>query len=123
MGEDAEHVENNELLDYNTVCVYANSPAVCEFTDSGLVYLLSARQFLDYVVLFLKLASSEKFNAVTDFTVIDHIQNKMRFTLMYNFVNQKKNSSLRVISKVNETNLAISLEKIYPLLTWPEREV
>ena len=110
----------DELGD-STFCVYANSPAVCKLVNSNAFYLLSARQFLDHIVLFLKLASGEKFSAVTDFTVIDQIQNKMRFTLVYNFINQKKNSNLRVISKVNETNLAVSLEKIYPLLTWSER--
>ena len=63
---------------------------------------------------YLKLSSIFKANSPVDCHVIDRIEDKFRFTVVYNIQSFNANTRMQIVTKTNDVLPLVSLQGIYP---------
>jgi len=75
------------------------------------------------VIFFLCHNVSSQFKILSDLTVVDYIENKKRFEVVYMLLSLKYNIRVRIKTYVDETVKLQSISSIYSCSNWLEREV
>jgi NADH:ubiquinone oxidoreductase subunit C len=83
-------------------------------TEDGTLVFIVYRQSTIELATYLKLSSLFKFNNPIDCHVTDKIDDKFRFTVVYNIQSFNGNSRAQVVTKTNDLLPLISLQGIYP---------
>lgn len=78
------------------------------------ITFLTYRQTASELAMYLKLSSLFRANSPIDCHVIDKIEDKFRFTIIYNIQSLNNNTRMQVITKTNDILPIISLQEIYP---------
>ncbi len=87
------------------------------------ITLAAYRQATLELATYLKLSSIFKANSPIDCHVVDRIEDKFRFTVIYNIQSFNSNTRMQLITKTNDVLPLISLQSVYPAFNWAEREV
>ena len=94
-----------------------------KFVGSSSYKVLVLRQEIRQVASFLKLHSLTRVLSAIDISVVDRINNKLRFNITYHLQSITTNSRYSLITWVSESDALLSLQVIYPAFNWTEREV
>lgn len=89
----------------------------------NIMYFINYRQSMQSLVLFIKLHSLTRGTNPIESTVIDHINFRLRFNLVY-FI-QSITTNVRYVLSTWSTEILpiMSLQNIYPAFNWSEREI
>lgn len=74
------------------------------------------------VFFFLKNHTNSQFKILSDICVVDYINKKERFEVIYNLLSIRFNNRLKVKININELEPIDSLTSIYKTAGWSERE-
>lgn len=85
--------------------------------------IITHRQTTLEIATYLKLSSIFKMNSPIDCHVVDRIEDKFRFTVIYNMQSFNSNTRLQIVTKTNDLLPLVSLQSIFPAYNWAEREV
>ena len=116
---------NIELKSLNTLVTSAvsglvlSSYVLCDYSISFVTY----RQTMLELGTYLKLSSVFKANSPIDCHVVDSIEDRFRFTIIYNIQSFSNNSRLQLVSTTDTVLPLVSLQSLYPAFNWAEREV
>jgi NADH:ubiquinone oxidoreductase subunit C len=107
---------NTEVTLLNTILFPAlNGLVVSSHISSDHVLSFAAyRQTTLELATYLKLSSIFKANSPVDCHVVDTIEDKFRFTIIYNVQSFNCNTRMQVITKTNDVLPLISLQGVYP---------
>nr|AVN67128.1 NADH dehydrogenase subunit 9 [Phytophthora sp. 'mugwort'] len=75
------------------------------------------------ILFFLKNHTNTQFKVLSEICVIDYINKKKRFEIIYNLLSIRFNSRLKIKIIINELQPVDSIIKIYQSANWCEREV
>lgn len=78
------------------------------------ITLTSYRQTTLELATYLKLSSIFKVNSPIDCHVVDRIEDKFRFTIIYNMQSFNSNTQVQLITKTNDILPLVSLQGVYP---------
>ena len=78
------------------------------------INIITYRQTTLEVATYLKLSSLFKMNSPIDCHVVDRIDDKFRFNVIYNLQSFNNNARVQLITKTNDLLPLISLQSIYP---------
>lgn len=92
-------------------------------TQDTTLSLISYRETTLETATYLKLSSIFKIHSPIDCHVVDRVEDKFRFTLIYNLQSFNNNSRIQLITKTNDLLPLVSLQGIFPAFNWAEREV
>jgi NADH:ubiquinone oxidoreductase subunit C len=81
--------------------------------EDGTLVFVTPRQSTIELATYLKLSSLFKFNNPIDCHAIDKIDDKFRFTIIYNIQSFNSNSRAQIVTKTNDLLPLISLQGIY----------
>jgi len=76
--------------------------------------VISYRQTTLELGTYLKLSSVFKINSPIDCHVIDRVEDKFRFTVVYNLQSFNNNTRLQIVTKTNDLLPLVSLQSIFP---------
>jgi NADH-quinone oxidoreductase subunit C len=111
----------------SNLTVYSNSKNNNEVFNTNPfsvnVYIIAPRQELRALAAFLKLNSLTRVTNAIDITVVDSINNELRFNINYQLQSSTTNMRWVLSTWVSETKPLLSLQAIYPAFNWTEREV
>ena len=74
------------------------------------------------ILFFLKNHTNSQFKILSDICVIDYINKKKRFEIIYNLLSLKYNNRLKIKININELESIESIINIYKSANWLERE-
>jgi len=86
------------------------------------VTLATHRRATIELATYIKLSSIFKATNPLDCYVVDVVESKYRFTVVYTIQSVSQNTLLRIVTKTNDTQPLISLQSIYPSFNLAERE-
>lgn len=92
-------------------------------SNDHVITFVSYRQTALELATYLKLSSLFKANSPIDSHVVDRIEDKFRFTVIYNLQSFQGNTRMQIVTKTNDLLPLISLQGVYPAFNWAEREV
>lgn len=92
-------------------------------TNDTTLNIVSHRQTTLELATYLKLSSIFKMNSPIDCHVVDRIEDKFRFTVIYNMQSFNGNTRSILVTKTNDLLPLVSLQSIFPAYNWAEREV
>lgn len=107
---------NNEIKSLATVVSPALTGLVVSshISDDFSITFLSYRQATLELATYLKLSSVFKANSPIDCHVVDRIEDKYRFTVIYNVQSFNNNARVQIVTKTNDILPLISLQGVYP---------
>lgn len=116
---------NTEIKSLNNVVSPALNGLVISshMSNEHVITFSSYRQATLELATYLKLSSVFKANSPIDCHVVDRIEDKFRFTVIYNVQSFNSNTRMQIITKTNDVLPLISLQSVYPAFNWAEREV
>jgi NADH:ubiquinone oxidoreductase subunit C len=82
--------------------------------NNSLAILSVYRQTTIEVATYFKLSSIFNMDSAVDAFVIDDIQNKFRFTLIYIIQSSTANTVLQIVTKLTDSSLACSVQSVFP---------
>lgn len=94
----------------------------CRNSDNS-VHLTSYRQTTLALATYFKLSGLFKANSPIDCHVVDRIDDKFRFTIIYNVQSSCGNTRLQLVTKTDDLLPLVSLQGVYPAFNWAEREM
>ena len=74
------------------------------------------------ILFFFKNHTNCQYKLLSDICVVDYIQKKKRFNIVYNLLSIKFNSRIRIKVLINELQSIESISKIFSAASWWERE-
>lgn len=74
------------------------------------------------ILFFLKNHTNAQFKILSDIVVVDYINKKKRFEIIYNLLSIRFNNRLKVKININEIQSIDSIINIYKTAGWSERE-
>ena len=113
------NIFNNAFNKNDGIIVYSNDKEV-RFSSYKVIVL---RQEVRQIASFLKLHSLTRVLSAVDISVVDRINNKLRFNITYHLQSISTNVRYSLITWVSESDALLSLQVIYPAFNWTEREV
>jgi len=109
------NTQNSEIiLDETEDTIYNQNQTYCIIINSEDIKILSA---------FLKLHSITRVSGAIDITVVDKINNKLRFNVNYQLLSITTNTRYIISTFISENTSLLSLQTLYPAFNWAEREV
>ncbi len=87
------------------------------------IYIITDKEDIIDVALFLKTNPDTKFRQLIDITVVDYPEINQRFEVVYLFLSHEFNQRLIVKYSIAEHEVIPSLTSIFPSANWMEREV
>lgn len=82
------------------------------------VTFIAYRQRTLELATFLKLSSIFRVNNPLDCCVVDHIEDKYRFTITYTLQSFGQNNLICISTKTNDLLPLVSLQSLYPSFNW-----
>lgn len=101
----------NKILAYNT-----------GETSVNVNNVVLLRQELRITAVFFKLNSLLRLSNAIDLTVVDNVNNKLRFNINYQLQSVTSNTRWILTTIASETKPILSLQVLYPAFNWAERE-
>ena len=83
-------------------------------SNDHVITFVSYRQTTLELATYLKLSSLFKANSPIDSHVVDRIEDKFRFTVIYNLQSFQGNTRMQIVTKTNDLLPLISLQGVYP---------
>lgn len=107
---------NTEIKSLNNVVSPALNGLVISsyISNEHVITFSSYRQATLELATYLKLSSIFKANSPIDCHVVDRIEDKFRFTVIYNVQSFNSNTRMQIITKTNDILPLISLQSVYP---------
>jgi len=91
---------------------------------SGLeIEIYISNRYIYPLIFFLNKHSLCRFKCVMDIICYDTIGKLFRFGMVYNLLSLQNNMRIRIITKLNEKNILLSLISLYRSVAWSEREI
>ena len=87
------------------------------------IYVVTDKEHLIDISLFLKTNNETKFRQLIDITVVDYPEKNQRFDVVYLFLSHEFNQRLILRYSISENEVIPSLTGIFPSSNWMEREV
>ena len=87
------------------------------------IYLVTDKDDLIEICLFLKNNNDTKFRQLIDITVVDYPERSKRFKIVYLFLSHEFNQRMILSYDISENEVIASLTPIFPSANWMEREV
>ena len=87
------------------------------------IYIMTDKDHLIDVCLFLKTNNDTRFRQLIDITVIDYPERIQRFDVVYLFLSHEFNQRVVLKYSISENEVIPSLTNIFPSANWMEREV
>lgn len=117
---------NSQLIAYNAN-LDITSDVLAEATElqPGLLtnsYVITSRQDMRTVAVFLKLNSLCRVTNAIDLTIVDSISNEYRFNINYQFQSTTTNTRWTLSTWTSEALPLLSMQSLYPAFNWAERE-
>jgi len=120
MNIEKQHLEAQHL--FNVISPALTKVVLAAYIAPTTLTLAAYRQTTVELATYIKLSSIFKATNPLDCYVIDAIESKYRFTVIYTIQSVAQNILLRIVTKTNDTRPLISLQSIYPSFNWAERE-
>lgn len=112
---DPKNISNVDILDEKTNLNILNQNAI--------YYIVVCRFNIKSLASFIKLNSITKATSAIDITVVDKINNNLRFNINYQLLSPLTNTRYVLSTFVSESQSILSLQTIYQSFNWAEREV
>lgn len=90
---------------------------------SNIMTLITSVSDFAKLILFLKKSTFFKYQILTDIVCVDYSRAHNRFKLTYVLTSIKYNNRIYVSTYLNENNYPNSIENLYSVANWMEREV
>ena len=87
------------------------------------IYVVTDKEHLIDISLFLKTNNETKFRQLIDITVVDYPERNQRFDVVYLFLSHEFNQRIILRYSISENEVIPSLTGIFPSSNWMEREV
>ena len=113
MKETRIELENNILSDISTSALSGLLVTGCRNSDET-IHFMAYRQTTLELATYLKLSGLFKANNPIDCHVVDRIEDKYRFTVIYNIQSGSGNTRVQLVTKTNDVLPLISLQSVYP---------
>jgi hypothetical protein len=113
MKETRLELENTVLNDIFAPAIQGLLVTGCKNSDETL-HFTAYRQTTLELATYLKLSGLFKINTPIDCHVVDRIEDKYRFTVIYNMQSGPGNVRVQLITKTNDVLPLISLQSVYP---------
>jgi len=108
---------NTEINTLNNLVAPALSGVVISAymgTNDETIVFVTYRQSSLQLATYLKLSSVFKANSPIDCHVVDKVDDKFRFTIIYNVQSFNSNTRVQLVCKTNDILPLVSLQGIYP---------
>ncbi|KAG2225342.1 hypothetical protein INT45_005586 [Circinella minor] len=115
---------NDQLHEYGKYLISAMPKFIQQFSvykDELTVYV--APSGLHPVMTFLRDHTSSQFKSVQDITGVDYPSREYRFEVVYNMLSMHYNARIRVKTYASEVSPVPSVEPLFSVANWQEREV
>ncbi|KAI8146685.1 hypothetical protein BJV82DRAFT_665643 [Fennellomyces sp. T-0311] len=115
---------NDALHEYGKYLISALPKYIQQFSvykDELTLYV--APSALHPVTTFLRDHTNCQFNSLQDITGVDYPSRENRFEVVYNFLSMRYNARIRVKTYASETTPVPSVEPLFSVANWQEREV
>jgi NADH:ubiquinone oxidoreductase subunit C len=119
--EEKQHPEAEYL--FNIVNPALTKTIAASYIAPTILTLAAYRQTTIELATYIKLSSIFKATNPLDCYVVDSIESKYRFSIVYTIQSMGQNTLIRIVTKTNDTQPLISLQSIYPSFNWAEREI
>ncbi|MFH0766356.1 MAG: NADH-quinone oxidoreductase subunit C [Calditrichota bacterium] len=93
------------------------------FVDKGHAVAVVPLNKLFDLIQTIKDAAETRFNLLMDLTVVDWLERKPRFDLVYHLYSVEHNHRLRIKAGLEDGQPAPTLTKLWPIADWLEREM
>nr|YP_009049444.1 NADH dehydrogenase subunit 9 [Sargassum muticum]YP_010381321.1 NADH dehydrogenase subunit 9 [Sargassum kjellmanianum]UVW81855.1 NADH dehydrogenase subunit 9 [Sargassum siliquastrum]AIE46239.1 NADH dehydrogenase subunit 9 [Sargassum muticum]UDH59706.1 NADH dehydrogenase subunit 9 [Sargassum kjellmanianum]UQV81239.1 NADH dehydrogenase subunit 9 [Sargassum muticum] len=112
----------------NSLIIYANSLTrllpVQTFEVFGHEIVINvSKKYLLAALTFLHHHSNSNFHLLTSISGVDYPDREERFEVVYELLNLRSNSRIRIKTRTDETNPLPSVVEIFPTANWWEREI
>lgn len=120
---------NNNIIVYNPKIIsddldFLDEQIIIDNLNQNTVYyIISCRSNIKSLASFLKLNSLLRVCNSIDITVVDKINNNLRFNVNYQLLSVVTNTRYILSTFVSESHSIISLQTLYQSFNWAEREV
>ena len=91
--------------------------------DQNAYYIIHYRSDLQSIAIFCKLHSLVRGNNAIDATVVDNINDELRFNVIYLLQSTTTNTRYALITWGSEVKPVLSLQSLFPAFNWSEREI
>ena len=107
---------DTEIRSLNTVMLPALNGLVVNsyICNEHSITFTAYRQAALELATYLKLSSIFKANSPIDCHVVDRIEDKFRFTVIYNVQSFNNNARMQIVTKTNDVLPMMSLQGVYP---------
>ncbi len=112
-----DYLAENEITNISSIIETAMTGLVVtshiNINDTTINFTAHRQTTLE-LATYMKLSSVFKMNSPIDCHVVDRIEDKFRFTVIYNVQSFNNNTRLQITTKTNDLLPLVSLQSIYP---------
>jgi NADH-quinone oxidoreductase subunit C len=115
-------IHSFSIINKDNVIIYNPNQSITNDLNNKF-NIVASRQEARQLSAFLKMHSLTRVTNAIDISVVDHINNELRFNITYHLQSLLTNTRYSLSIWVSESKPILSLQTIYSAFNWAEREI